>query len=234
MSKRTLLSWSSGKDSAWALHLLREQHDIEVVGLVTTLNEAYERVAMHAVRLELLQRQAEAVGLPLHLVNLPQPCSNSEYEDAMREVIEEARRQGIECMAFGDLFLQDIRQYRETKLSGTGIDPLFPLWGIPTGMLAHRMISGGLRARLTCVDPKQLSASFAGREFDARLLGELPAHIDPCGERGEFHTFAYDGPMFDKPVEIVAGEIVSRDGFVFADLLHGSQNSPAPENHSPE
>lgn len=223
MSKRTLLSWSSGKDSAWALHLLRQQPDIQVVGLVTTLNEAYKRVAMHAVRLELLQRQAEAVCLPLRIVSIPQPCSNAEYEAAMREVVEEARQQGIECMAFGDLFLQDIREYRETKLSGTGIAPLFPLWGIPTNELARRMISSGLRAVLTCVDPEQLDASFAGREFDERLLEELPAHVDPCGERGEFHTFAYDGPVFEKPVEVLAGEIVLRDGFVFADLLHGSQ-----------
>jgi uncharacterized protein (TIGR00290 family) len=219
MLKRAWLSWSSGKDSAWALHLLRQQPDIEVVGLVTTLNEAYRRVAMHAVRLELLERQAEAVGLPLRLVNIPHPCSNDEYEAAMREVVDEARQLDIECMAFGDLFLQDIREYRERKLSGTGLAPLFPLWGLPTGELARRMIRSGLRAVLTCVDPKQLSPEFAGREFDARLLEELPAHVDPCGERGEFHTFAYDGPVFSAPVEVEAGEIVERDGFVFADLM---------------
>ena len=225
MIKHTLLSWSSGKDSAWALHLLRQQPDIRVVGLVTTLNETYRRVAMHAVRLELLQRQAESVRLPLRIINIPQACSNAEYEEAMRRVVEDARREGIEGMAFGDLFLQDIREYREAKLSGTGIAPLFPLWGIPTDELARRMISSGLRAVLTCVDPRQLAAEFAGREFDEQLLRELPAHVDPCGERGEFHTFAYDGPMFDHPVETKAGEIVERDGFVFADLLCRSDNS---------
>lgn len=227
MSKRTLLSWSSGKDSAWALHLLRQQTDIHVVGLVTTLNAAFKRVAMHAVRLELLQRQAEAVRLPLRIVSIPQPCSNAQYEEAMRAVMEEARQQGIECMAFGDLFLQEIREYRETKLSGTGVAPLFPLWGMPTRELARQMVSSGLRARLTCVDPRQLSASFAGREFDERLLSELPSGVDPCGERGEFHTFAYDGPMFDRPVEVLVGEVVLRDGFVFADLLPGSQKGRA-------
>jgi uncharacterized protein (TIGR00290 family) len=225
MLKHTLLSWSSGKDSAWALHVLRQQPDVRVLGLVTTLNETYRRVAMHAVRLELLQRQAAAVRLPLRIVNIPQPCSNAEYEEAMRRVVEDARREGIEWMAFGDLFLQDIREYREAKLSGTGIAPLFPLWGIPTGELARRMISSGLRAVLTCVDPRQLAAGFAGREFDEQLLRELPAHVDPCGERGEFHTFAYDGPMFEKPVETEAGEIVERDGFVFADFRYRSDSS---------
>lgn len=225
MIKPTLLSWSSGKDSAWALHLLRQQTDIRVVGLVTTLNEAHQRVAMHAVRLELLQRQAEAVGLPLRIVNLPDPCSNDQYEEAMREVVDEARTFGIECMAFGDLFLQDVREYRETKLSGTGIAPLFPLWGLSTGELARRMIRSGLRAVLTCVDSRQLSSEFAGREFDERLLEELPAHVDPCGERGEFHTFVYDGPMFYEPVGVETGETVERDGFVYADLLRTSQIS---------
>jgi uncharacterized protein (TIGR00290 family) len=218
MIKRALLSWSSGKDSAWALHMLRQQSGIRVVGLVTTLNETRGRVAMHAVRLELLQRQAEAVGLPLRIINIPDPCSNTEYERAMQDELEEARQQGVDCMAFGDLFLQDIRDYRETKLSGTGVTPLFPLWGQSTDELARRMISNGLRAVLTCVDSRQLSSDFAGRQFDGQLLKELPAHVDPCGERGEFHTFAYAGPMFSQPVEVEVGEIVERDGFVYADL----------------
>jgi uncharacterized protein (TIGR00290 family) len=211
--------------------MLRQQRDVRVLGLVTTLNEAHRRVAMHAVRLELLQRQSEAVHLPLRIVNIPQPCSNAEYEEAMRRVVEDARREGIEWMAFGDLFLQDIREYREAKLSGTGIAPLFPLWGMPTDELAREMISSGLRAVLTCVDPQQLAAEFAGREFDEQLLRELPAHVDPCGERGEFHTFAYDGPMFEKPVETKAGEIVERDGFVFADLLSRSDSSSQSDGH---
>lgn len=225
MIKRTLLSWSSGKDSAWALHVLRQQDSVRVVGLVTTLDEARGRVAMHAVRLELLQRQAEAVGLPLRVINIPDPCSNTQYEQAMREVLDEARQQGVDCMAFGDLFLQDIRDYRETKLSGTGITPLFPLWGLSTDELARRMISNGLRAVLTCVDSRQLPSEFAGRRFDERLLEDLPAHVDPCGERGEFHTFAYAGPMFSQPVEIEVGEVVERDGFVYADLKADSSKA---------
>lgn len=194
-----------------------------MVGLVTTLNETYGRVAMHAVRLELLRRQAKAVGLPLRVVNIPHPCSNAQYEKLMREVVEEARQQGIECMAFGDLFLQDVREYREAKLSGTGLTPLFPLWGLPTRELARQMIAGGLRAVLTSVDPRQLSPAFAGREFDERLLADFPAHVDPCGERGEFHTFAYDGPMFGEPIVVEGGEIVERDGFIFADLKQRGQ-----------
>lgn len=220
MIKRTLLSWSSGKDSVWALHLLRQQEDIQVVGLLTTLNEAQQRVAMHGVRLELLQRQAEAVDLPLRIVNIPDPCSNAEYEEVMRTVVDEARRGGIERMAFGDLFLRDIREYREGKLSRSGMTPLFPLWELSTKELARRMIASGLRAVLTCVDSRQLSSEFAGREFDEQLLEELPPHVDPCGERGEFHTFAYDGPMFLEPVSVEVCEITERDGFVYADLRH--------------
>jgi uncharacterized protein (TIGR00290 family) len=208
--------------------MLRQQEpDIRVVGLVTTLNETYRRVAMHAVRLELLRQQAEAVRLPLRVVNIPHPCSNARYEELMRGVVEEARQQGIECMAFGDLFLQDIREYREAKLSGTGLTPLFPLWGLPTKELAHQMIASGLRAVLTSVDPRQLAPEFAGREFDERLLEELPAHVDPCGERGEFHTFAYDGPMFGEPVMVEGGEVVERDGFIFADLKQREQRLEA-------
>jgi uncharacterized protein (TIGR00290 family) len=227
MRKKTLLSWSSGKDSAWALHVLRQQPELRIAGLITTVNQRYQRIAIHAVRLELLERQAEAVGLPLQIINLPFPCSNAQYETAMEEFIAESREEGIECMAFGDLFLQDIREYREAKLAGTGITPLFPLWNMPTDLLARKMISSGLRAMISCVDPKQLPASFAGRLFDEALLAALPREVDRCGERGEFHTFAFDGPMFSKPVDIRVGEIVEREGFVYADLLPASTRGGA-------
>lgn len=219
MKPRALLAWSSGKDSAWALHLLRQRGEVEVVGLLTTLNQAFERVAMHAVRVELLRAQAAAAGLPLFEVPLPWPCSNDEYERAMGAALAAARADGVEAVAFGDLFLEDIRRYREERMAATGLTPLFPLWGEPTDALARRMLAGGLRARLTCVDPRQLAPAFAGREYDAALLAELPPTVDPCGERGEFHTFAYAGPMFARPIAIRAGEIVERDGFTFADLL---------------
>jgi uncharacterized protein (TIGR00290 family) len=218
---KALLAWSSGKDSAWSLHVLRQQGAVEVVGLLTTINAAFDRVAMHAVRTELLRAQAAAAGLPLWPVPIPWPCSNTQYEAAMGEAMARARDAGIALIAFGDLFLEDIRAYREDRLRESGLRPLFPLWGAPTGALAAQMVSAGLRARLTCVDPSKLGAHFAGREFDAALLGELPASVDPCGERGEFHTFAYDGPMFSRPVEVRGGEVVVRDGFVFADLLPG-------------
>jgi len=216
---RALLAWSSGKDSAWTLHVLRRQREVDVVGLLTTVNRAFDRVAMHAVRRALLAAQAAAVGLPLLTVEIPYPCSNAEYEAAMAGAMERARADGVTAVAFGDLFLEDVRRYREDKLRGTGITPLFPIWGIPTDVLARDMIAAGLRARLTCVDPSKLPPTFAGREFDAALLADLPPGIDPCGERGEFHTFAYDGPMFDRRVDIRAGEVVEREGFVFADLL---------------
>jgi uncharacterized protein (TIGR00290 family) len=222
LRKKTLLSWSSGKDSAWTLHVLRQRPDLEIVGLMTTMNQVYQRVAIHAVRLELLKLQAQAVGLPLQIVDLPYPCSNAQYESAMGAFIAAAREQQVECMAFGDLFLEDIRQYREAKLAGTGITPLFPLWGMPTNDLAADMISSGLRAVVTCVDPKQLAANFAGREFNQEFLSALPAGVDPCGERGEFHTFAFDGPMFTSSVSIEAGEITEREGFVYADVLPAS------------
>ena len=230
MSERTkiLLSWSSGKDSAWSLHVLRQQQEFEVVGLITTVNEVYRRVAMHAVRVELLEAQAAAVDVPLWMIPIPSPCSNSDYESAMGAMITRARREGIDGIAFGDLFLEDIRRYREERLRETGLSPIFPIWGISTQELARKMIGAGLRARLTCVDPKQISAPVVGREFDASLLAELPPGIDPCGERGEFHTFAYDGPMFREPVRIQLGETVERDGFVFADLaLEVAKPAPA-------
>jgi uncharacterized protein (TIGR00290 family) len=214
-----LLAWSSGKDSAWSLHVLRAAGEVEVVGLLTTVNQAFDRVAMHAVRAELLRAQADAAGLPLWTVPIPWPCSNAAYEAAMTVALDRARRDGVGAVAFGDLFLEDIRRYREDKLAPTGLAPLFPLWGRPTAPLAREMIAGGLRARLTCVDPRSLDARFAGRDFDEALLAELPAAVDPCGERGEFHSFAYDGPMFSRPVAIRSGEIVARDGFVFADLV---------------
>lgn len=216
--KRVLLSWSSGKDSAWALHILRQQPEIELVGLLTTLNSEFQRVAMHGSRRSVLEAQAEAAQLPLWVAPLPWPCSNEAYEERMSEVCDRAIREKIDAVAFGDLFLPDIRAYREKQLQPTGLEPLFPLWEIPTAELAREMIAGGLRAKLVCVDKKQLPGSFAGRDFDAAFLRDLPPGIDPCGERGEFHTCVYAGPMFRAPVELMAGEVVDRDGFVFADF----------------
>lgn len=218
-TRKTLLSWSSGKDSAWTLHTLRQKSDVEVVGLVTTVNQLYQRISIHAVRTELLQRQAEVAGLPLYLIDLPHPCANADYEAAMETFIGRVKGEGIECMAFGDLFLADIREYREARLAGTGITPLFPLWQLSTAELARGMIRGGLRAVITCVNPQLLPASFAGREFNEQFLTDLPDHIDPCGERGEFHTFVFDGPMFHKAVHVEVGEICEREGFVYADIL---------------
>lgn len=219
MLRRVLLSWSSGKDSAWALHVLRNDPQVEVVGLLTTVNTTHGRVAMHSTRLELLRAQAQAVGLPLHIVPLPWPCSNEVYEAAMRKAIEEGVRRGATHIAFGDLFLEDIRAYRVKQLEGCGLEPLFPIWHEPTGPLARQMIDAGLQAVITCVDPKKLPRSFAGRRFDHALLDELPHGVDPCGENGEFHTCVLAGPMFREPLRAVAGETVERDGFVFADLL---------------
>lgn len=216
---RALLAWSSGKDSAWTLYRLRTQATVDVVGLLTTINREAGRVAMHAVREQHLEAQAAAAGLPLVKVFIPSPCPNEQYERAMGEAIASARAAGITQIAFGDLFLEDVRRYRENQLAGTGIHPNFPLWGLDTANLARTMVTAGLRAYLTCVDPKQLTPSFVGRTFDAQFLDELPPGVDPCGERGEFHTFAYAGPMFSAPIPIVPGAVVSRDGFVFADLL---------------
>jgi len=214
-----LLSWSSGKDSAWALHVLREASDVEVVGLVTTLNEQARRVAMHAVREALLERQAESAGLPLWKVPLPHPCPNLAYEAAMTKLLARVRAEGIDAMAFGDLFLEDVRRYRETQLDGSGVEPLFPIYGTDTAALAREMLANGLRAWITCVDPRQLPPAFAGRRFDADLLADLPETVDPCGERGEFHTFASEGPMFQVPISVRVGETLERDGFVFTDLV---------------
>ena len=214
-----LLAWSSGKDSAWSLHALRQDPALEVVGLLTTLNEAYDRVAMHAVRRALLEAQAEAAGLPLVVVRIPSPCPNETYEAAMAAAVADARARGITGIAFGDLFLEDIRRYREKQMSGTGLSLHFPLWGRPTAALAEAMIDGGLQARITCVDPRVMPEDLAGAAFDRALLARLPAGVDPCGENGEFHTFAWDGPMFRRPVPVRGGEVVTRDGFVFADLI---------------
>lgn len=216
---RVALSWSSGKDSVWSLHLLRQDLSLEVVALVTTLNEEFDRVAMHAVRHELLELQAESVGVPLWTVPLPWPCSNEQYEGRMRDLCTRALDAGVEAIAFGDLFLADIRAYREKQLAGTSLQPLFPVWQIPTADLARTMIASGLRAKITCVDPKVLPKEFAGRDFDSQFLADLPPGIDPCGENGEFHSFVYDGPEFRQAVDVSPGEIVERDGFVFADLL---------------
>jgi len=230
MGPRTLLSWSSGKDSAWTLRVMRQQAEYDVVGLVTTINSAAERVAMHAVRTDLLAAQAAAAGLPLWSVPIPSPCSNAQYEAAMRAVVERARAEAVTAFAFGDLFLADVRAYRERQLDGSGLTPVFPLWLRPTRELAREMVAGGLRAYLTCVDPKQLPARFAGRAFDGALLDELPTHVDPCGERGEFHTFAYGGPMFRRDLAVAVGEIVERDGFTFADVVPSDPtNREAPK-----
>jgi uncharacterized protein (TIGR00290 family) len=217
MRKKTWLSWSSGKDSAWALHVLRQSGEHEVAGLFTTINAAFERVAMHAVRVELLKRQAEAIGLPLYLIEIPYPCSDEQYDYAMTDFVMLARDNGVQCMAFGDLHLQDIRRYREERMQGIGIEPIFPLWNKPTRALLEEMLAGGLRACLTCVDPRVLSAGFAGRELTTALVDSMPSGIDPCGENGEFHTFVFDGPMFAQPLDIEMGEVMERDGFVFAD-----------------
>ncbi len=219
--KRVLLSWSSGKDSAWTLHILRQQPDTEVVGLLTTFNQSANRVAMHAVRRELVDAQAAAVRLPLWDVPLPSPCSNADYERLMAGVIERARNDRITHVAFGDLFLEDVRAYRIRQMSGTGIEPLFPIWGTAadTPALAQEMLGSGLQAVITCVDPKQLSSTFAGRLYDESLLKDFPPGVDPCGERGEFHTFCFAGPMFDRPVAVRTGETVHRDGFCFTDVM---------------
>jgi uncharacterized protein (TIGR00290 family) len=220
---KILLSWSGGKDSAWALHVLRNaeklKNEFEVAGLLTTVNEQFGRVAIHGFREELLKRQARAAGLPLWRVPLPFPCSNAEYESRMAVVCERAVREGFAGIAFGDLFLEEIRAYRVAKLTGTGLEPVFPIWGIPTDELAAEMMAGGLKARLTCVDPRKVPAEFAGRVWDAALLKELPAGVDPCGENGEFHSFAYAGPMFSEAIPVGAGERVERDGFCYAEMV---------------
>lgn len=225
MKTKILLSWSSGKDSAWTLHTLRRQPDVEIIGLLTTFNQSNNRVAMHGVRMELVEKQAEAAGIPLWPVPLPFPCSNEEYEASMRVVIERAQHAGVIQVAFGDLFLEDIRAYRENMMTGTGIHPIFPIWRMrsETKALAKEMLKNNLRTVLTTVDPKRLNPSFAGRLYDEGLLDDLPEGVDPCGENGEFHTFCFDAPIFAHPIPIQAGETITRDGFVYTDLLHAEK-----------
>lgn len=221
MKPRVLLSWSSGKDCAWALHVMRTRGDVDVVGLMTTVNEAFNRVAMHAVRRSLIEQQAQAAGLPLRTVELPWPCTNEIYEARVARAIQQALADGITHMAFGDLFLEDVRAYRVRQLAGTGIEPMFPVWGTAadTPSLARTMVASGLRAIVTCVDPAQIAEQFVGRTFDSRFLDDLPPGVDPCGEQGEFHTFCVAGPMFAREIPVRRGEVVTREGFTFADLL---------------
>jgi len=213
------MSWSSGKDSTFGLHVVRSAGDVEVVALVTTVNTTADRVAMHAVRRVLLEAQADAVGLPVHVVELPSPCPNEVYEQRMSNIVRAAADAGVAHMVFGDLFLADIRAYREQQLAGTGLSPMFPLWQRPTDVLAREMLSAGIRAVVTCIDPSQAPPGLAGRWFDANFLDQLPPGIDPCGENCEFHTFVVDGPGFRYPLDVVVGEVVERDGFVFADVV---------------
>ena len=219
MRPKLWLSWSTGKDSAWALHVLRGQGEFEVAGLLTTGTSTFDRVSMHGVRHELAEEQARAVGVPLRWVELPYPCPNARYEAIMGEVVQQAVSEGVTHVAFGDLFLAEVRAYRERMLAGSGLTPVFPLWPADTARLARQMTASGLRAVLVCVDPKQLPAAYAGRTFDERLLAELPPSVDPCGENGEFHTFCCAGPMFGRPIVVRSGLTVERDGFVYSDLV---------------
>jgi uncharacterized protein (TIGR00290 family) len=219
--RRTLVSWSTGKDSAWMLHVLRSRPEVEIAGLFSTVHEQSAQVAVHAVPLELLEAQARATGLPLHQIPIPRPCPNSAYEAAIAGLVAQAKRDGITQLAFGDLFLEDIRRYRERQFAGSGVEPIFPLWGLPTRRLAEEMTASGLRAWIVCVDSRQAPREWAGRVFDAEFVAALPEGVDPCGERGEFHTFAFAGPMFGESIEASVGEIVERTGFVYADLRPG-------------
>ncbi len=219
MPKRTLLGWSSGKDCAWALHLLRQDPAVEVVGLFSIVDERHNHVPMHRTRSALLFRQAKAAGLALHTLGLPDPCTEERYDSIMGEAVADFASKGIECFAFGDLFLQDLRQYREKRLEGTGIEALFPLWQIPTGELAEQMLAAGMEAYISSVDLKKLPARWAGRLWSRELINELPAGVDPCGENGEIHTVVVNGPMFDTRVNIEIGEVVQHNGFAYADII---------------
>jgi uncharacterized protein (TIGR00290 family) len=219
MPAKALIAWSSGKDSAWALYEALRSGDYEIVGALTTVTETFGRVSMHGVREELLMAQLEAAGIPSKIVPIPFPCPNEVYEARMGEALSEAKAEGVKHVIFGDLFLDDVRAYREAKMAGTGVAPVFPLWGRPTDTLARTMIEGGLKTHLVTVDLKAMPKSFAGRKFDEALLDDLPASVDPCGERGEFHTCVLAGPMFSRAIPARVGEIMERDGFAFADLV---------------
>lgn len=216
---RAWMSWSSGKDSTAALQAVREDPDVTVTGLLVTVNADADRVAMHAVRRTLLEAQADRLGLPLHVVEIPASCPNELYERRMSDAMAVAKQENVQAVVFGDLFLDDVRTYREQSLAGSGVRPIFPLWGLPTDQLARKMIASGIKALLTCVDPEKLPPSFAGRAFDVQFLDDLPPDVDPCGERGEFHTFVWCGPGFARPINVRTGEVVTRDGFVFCDVL---------------
>jgi uncharacterized protein (TIGR00290 family) len=218
---KALIAWSSGKDSAWALHEVRRAGGYDIVGALTTVTETFQRVSMHGVREDILRAQHQAIGLPSVIVPIPYPCPNEIYEARMAGALDDAKRQGVTHVIFGDLFLEDVRAYRESKLADTGITPLFPLWQRPTDALAREMIDAGLETFLVCVDLKQLPKSFAGRRFDHTLLADLPTSADPCGEKGEFHSCVVAGPMFDRRIDVSVRETVERDGFAFTDLTPG-------------
>lgn len=218
MKKKLMMSWSTGKDSAWSLYQLMQQDEYDIAGLFCTINKKFARTAMHAVRVELLQEQARQIGLPLDIIEIPYPCTNEQYAEIMQQFVDEITARGVECCAFGDLFLEDIRDYRIKQLNGTGLEPVFPLWGEATDQLGRKMIAGGLKTVITCVDPKQLDPSFVGREYTEQFLNDLPASVDPCGENGEFHSFVYDAPFFKQAIDVKVTEIVEREGFVFADV----------------
>lgn len=219
MGRKTLISWSSGKDSAWALYMLQQDPNIDIMGLFCTVNKTFDRVTMHGTRRELLKQQAKSIRLPLDIIEIPYPCNNDEYVAIMKRFILMAKEKGIECFAFGDLFLENVRKYRETLLQGTGITPLFPLWGISTKALSKQIVSNGLKAVITCINANELSQEYAGREYNESFLEDIPDTIDPCGENGEFHTFAFDGPIFQYPIKVVAGETICRKGAYFTDFL---------------
>lgn len=219
MKRKTLMSWSSGKDSALALHKLLQKPEYEVVGLFTTINREVDRVTMHGVRVELLKAQAESIGLPIEIIELPDPCTNDEYENIMERFLEKIKANNIECMAFGDLYLEDIRKYREAQLKDTGIQAIFPIWGSPTDELSNTLIEDGFKTVISCVDSKQIPEAFAGKNYDHSFLDSLPETADPCGENGEFHSFVYDCPMFKKAIKITVGETIYKGQFVFVDLL---------------
>ena len=229
---RAVVSWSSGKDSAWALETVRRTNNIDIVGLLTTVTEGYGRVSMHGVREDILDLQAERTGLACATVRIPPRCSNADYEKSFLKALARAKRSGVTQIIFGDLFLEDVRRYRERMLAGCGIEPVFPLWGRDTGELAREMIAGGLSAVVVCLDPRRLARSFAGRAYDARFVNDLPPGVDPCGENGEFHTCVTGGPMFTRALAVVSGAVIERDGFVFADLLAGRPDAAAAQKRA--